>query len=90
MKLVATALVVPLFAIGWMTVPASAQTQKSCEAQAVSKDGKPLTGAAKTSSINKCMQPVKSACEAKAVDKNGKKLAGAAKESFVKRCEAGG
>jgi hypothetical protein len=93
MKLVATALFVSLFAIGWMTVPAapaSAQDAKSCQAQAVDKNGKPLSGGAKTSSINKCMQPVRTACEAKAVDQNGKKLTGAAKESFMKKCEAGG
>jgi hypothetical protein len=90
MKLIASALVASLFAIGWMTVPAAAQDQKSCEAQAVSKDGKPLTGAAKKSSVDKCMKPVAASCEAKAVDKNGKKLAGAAKQSFMKKCEAGG
>ncbi len=90
MKLIATSLFLSLFAICGMTVPASAQNMATCEAQAVSKDGKPLSGAAKTSSINKCMQPVKAACEAKAIDKNGKKLAGAAKASFLKKCEAGG
>jgi hypothetical protein len=58
----------------------------SCQAKAVTKDGKPLSGAAKTSSINKCM---KDSCEANAIDKNGKKLAGAAKTSFLKKCEAG-
>jgi hypothetical protein len=51
----------------------------------VSNDGKPLSGAAKTSSVKKCM---KDSCEANAVDKNGKKLAGA-KTSFLKKCEAG-
>jgi len=90
MKLIATALFLSLFAIGGMIVPASAQNMAKCEAQAVGKDGKPLSGAARTSSINKCMQPVRQACEAKAVDKGGKKLAGAAKESFLKKCEAGG
>ena len=48
----------------------------------MSKDGKPLTGAAKTSSIKKC-------CEDAAVSKDGKPLAGAAKASFVKKCESG-
>jgi hypothetical protein len=69
-----------------MTAPASAQTMQACEAKAVSKDGKPLAGAAKTSSVKKCM---KDSCEANAVDKNGKKLAGAAKTSFLKKCEGG-
>jgi hypothetical protein len=87
MKLIAAALFVSLFAIGSMTAPASAQSMSACEAKAVSNDGKPLSGAAKTSSISKCM---KSSCEANAVDKNGKKLAGAAKTSFLKKCEASG
>jgi hypothetical protein len=77
-------------ALGSATVPASAQDMASCQAKAVSKDGKPLSGAAKTSAFNKCMQPVKVACAAKAVDKNGKKLAGAAKNSYVQKCARGG
>jgi len=61
----------------------------SCEAKAVDKNGKPLAGAAKTSSINKCEKDMKASasCESKAIDKNGKPLAGAAKTSFVKKCE---
>jgi len=61
-----------------------------CEAKAVSKDGKPLAGAAKTSFIKKCEADAGAAgsCEAKAVSKDGKPLAGAAKTSFVKKCEA--
>ena len=62
-----------------------------CEAKAVSKDGKPLAGAAKTSFIKKCEADggAASSCEAMAADK---KLAGAAKTSFVTKCEkdAGG
>jgi len=43
----------------------------------VSKDGKPLTGAAKSSSIKKCegaagKSAAAAGCEAKAVDKSGK------------------
>ena len=49
--------------------------------------GKPLTGASKTSFIDKCMR---STCESKAIDKNGKKLAGAAKNSFMAKCSKGG
>ena len=45
-------------------------------------DGKPLAGAAKTSSIKKC-------CEEAAVSKDGKPLARAAKASFVKKCASG-
>jgi hypothetical protein len=58
----------------------------TCETKAVSKDGKPLAGAAKTAFLKKCKQD---ACEPKAVDKNGKPLAGAAKTSFMKKCETG-
>jgi hypothetical protein len=56
----------------------------SCESQAVSKDGKPLAGAAKTSFIKKCKAD---ACAGKAVSKDGKPLAGAAKDAFMKKCE---
>jgi len=84
LKLTAAALLVSLLAFGSMTAPASAQSTSACEAKAVSKDGKPLAGAAKASSVKKCMRD---ACEAQAVDKNGKKLAGAAKTSFLKKCE---
>jgi hypothetical protein len=62
--------------------PALAQEGAACAAKAVSKDGKSLTGAAKTSSMKKC-------CETSAVGKDGKKLAGAAKTSFMKKCQAG-
>ena len=68
----------------------SAHAASDCEAKAVSKDGKPLAGAAKTSFIKKCEADAgaASSCEAKAVSKDGKPLAGAAKDSFVKKCEA--
>ena len=60
-----------------------------CESKAVSKDGKPLAGAAKASFMKKCQAESKAtACEGKAVDKNGKALAGAAKSSFMKKCQA--
>ena len=70
------------------TASALAQTAPACEAKAVSKDGKPLTGAAKNSSIKKCQAEITAACEAKAVSESGKKLGGAAKNSFMKKCEA--
>jgi hypothetical protein len=53
----------------------------SCKNEAMSKDGKPLAGAAKTSAIKKC-------CETAAVSKDGKALAGAAKNASVKKCVA--
>jgi len=76
MKRVVLAMLITAFAVG------SAMAQ-SCETKAVSKDGKPLSGAAKTSSIKKC-------CEDSAVSKDGKPLSGAAKTSFVTKCEKGG
>jgi hypothetical protein len=45
----------------------------------MSKDGKPLAGAAKTSFVKRC-------CEEAAVSKEGKPLSGAAKTSFVAKC----
>ena len=66
----------------------------SCEAKAVSKDGKPLVGAAKAASIKKCEKeavaaaPAAPSCEAKSVSKDGKPLAGAAKAASIKKCEA--
>ncbi|WP_257168313.1 hypothetical protein [Bradyrhizobium sp. SRS-191] len=65
----------------------SAFAEDSCETKAVGKDGKALSGAAKTSFMKKCMAET---CEVKAVGSDGKKLAGAAKTSFMKKCEAGG
>ena len=58
---------------------APVMAQESCAVKAVSKDGKPLAGAAKTSFMKKC-------CEDSAVGSDGKKLSGAAKTSFVKKC----
>jgi hypothetical protein len=58
--------------------------QESCESKAVSKDGKPLAGAAKTS-----LQCVAETCATKAVSQDGKPLSGAAKTSFMKKCEKG-
>ena len=75
MKRLALALLITCFATG------SAYAQ-SCATKAVSKEGKPLSGAAKTSSMKKC-------CEDSAVSKDGKPLFGAAKASFVKKCESG-
>lgn len=73
MKRLAIALLVSAFAV----VPAYAQ---SCNA--VNKDGKPLTGAAKTSFMKKC-------CEDSAKSADGKVLTGAAKTSYVNKCMKG-
>jgi hypothetical protein len=74
----AVAIVIPLF------FATSALAQGTCDSQAVGKDGKPLSGAAKTAFVNKCK---KDACEPKAVGSDGKPLAGAAKASFMKKCQ---
>jgi hypothetical protein len=58
----------------------SAMAQEACKA--VSKDGKPLAGAAKASHMKKC-------CTDKAVSADGKPLSGAAKDSSIKKCLAG-
>ena len=80
MKRVMIVALMSAFAIG------SALAQESCVSKAVGKDGKALSGAAKTSFLKKCKAD---ACEPKAVDKDGKKLSGAARNSFLKKCEAG-
>jgi hypothetical protein len=76
MNRIIVAALISSFAIG------SAMAQ-SCESKAVSKDGKPLSGAAKTGFVKKC-------CEDSAVSKDGKPLSGAAKTSFVTKCVKGG
>jgi hypothetical protein len=64
----------------------AAFAQETCESKAMSKDGKPLAGAAKTSFMKKCMADT---CAPKAVSAEGKPLSGAAKNSFMKKCEMG-
>ena len=78
MKRIILAALIMSFAVG------SAMAQATCESKAISKDGKPLAGAAKTSFVSKCK---KDACEGKAVSKDGKPLSGAAKNSFMTKCE---
>ncbi len=77
MKRILLAALISTFAMGG----AMAAT---CESQAVSKEGKPLAGAAKTSFVKKCKAD---ACAGKAVSKDGKPLSGAAKASVMKKCE---
>lgn len=72
MKRIVMALLLTAFAAG------SAYAQ-SCATKAMSKDGKSLAGAAKTSFVKKC-------CEDSAVSKDGKPLSGAAKTSYVTKC----
>jgi hypothetical protein len=72
-----------------LTTPAFAFSPAECEAKAVSKDGKPIYGAAKEASIKKCLGDAKpNDCEAKAVSKDGKPLYGAAKAASIKKCES--
>jgi hypothetical protein len=78
MKRLMLAIVVSAFAIG------SAAAQGTCESKAVSKDGKPLAGAAKNSFMTKCKRE---ACQPKAVGSDGKPLKGAAKNSFMAKCQ---
>ena len=80
MKRIFLAAIVATFAAG------SAFAQETCESKAVGKDGKALSGAAKTSFMKKCMTET---CEVKAVGSDGRKLSGAAKTSFMKKCESG-
>jgi len=83
MKRIFVATVLATFALGTAAMAQDA----SCETKAVGKDGKALSGAAKTAFMKKCTTE---ACETKAVGSDGKKLAGAAKTSFMKKCQAGG
>jgi hypothetical protein len=73
-RALATTILVLLLGIG------SAVAQGSCATRAISEDGKPLAGAARTSFMKKC-------CEASALDKAGKPLEGAAKASYLEKCE---
>ena len=81
MKRIVVAAVVSMLAMG-----AAFAQDTSCETKAVGKDGKALSGAAKTSFMKKCMAD---ACATKAVGSDGKPLHGAAKTSFMKKCEKG-
>ena len=72
MKYIALALLITAFA-------SNSAFAQSCATKAMSKDGKPLAGAAKTSFVKKC-------CEESAVSKDGKPLFGAAKTSHVTKC----
>ncbi|MEY2952711.1 MAG: hypothetical protein RLZZ401_798 [Pseudomonadota bacterium] len=79
-----------LFSLLLVSGSAFAQAPQTCEAKAVSKEGKPLAGAARNAFMKKCeadAKPAAPSCESQALSKDGKPLAGAAKASFVKKCE---
>ena len=80
MKRLFIAVIIAVFAAG----PGIAQAPGTCEQKAVSKDGKALAGAARTSFLKKSKTD---ACAPKAVSQEGKPLSGAAKNSFMKKCE---
>ena len=63
---------------------ASASAQGTCESRAVSREGKPLAGAAKVSFLKKCKRDT---CQARAVGSDGRLLVGAAKKSFMQKCQ---
>ena len=77
MKRIVLAVVISAFAAG-------SAMAASCESQAVSKDGKALSGAAKTSNIKACKEK---ACAGPFMGKDGKALSGAALDSTKKACE---
>ena len=77
MKRIILAALITFFAV-------STAMAQSCESKAVSAEGKPLHGAAKTSFLRKCKRD---ACESKAVSAEGKPLHGAAKNSFMAKCK---
>ncbi len=79
MKRLLIAAIISVFAAG-------SAMAASCDAMAVGKDGKALSGAAKTAFVKKCKTD---ACAPKAIGKDGKPLSGAAKASFMKKCEEG-
>jgi len=62
----------------------SASAQGTCESRAVSREGKPLAGAAKASFLKKCKRDT---CQARAVGSDGRLLVGAAKKSFMQKCQ---
>jgi len=83
MKELIIALAVSALAIG-SAAGQGAPVPGACESKAMTKDGKPLAGAARTSFMNKCKRDT---CSAKAVGSDGKPLKGAAKNSFMTKCE---
>ncbi|MDP2195873.1 MAG: hypothetical protein Q8J72_07800 [Rhodocyclaceae bacterium] len=91
--LLATAVLLLSAQLAFAQAPAAAPMASDCAARALSKDGKPLAGAAKTAFMKKCegeagkLAAAPGSCEAKAISKDGKPLHGAAKAAFIKKCE---
>ena len=75
MKRLSALVLLSMFAVA----PAMAQ---NAACTAMSADGKPLAGAAKTSHMKKC-------CETNAKSAEGKPLSGAAKKSSIDKCMKG-
>src|SRR6266481_3500014 len=73
------AVLLTAFAIG----SAAAQAPDTCASKAIGKDGRELTGAARTAFLAKCKRE---ACAPKAIGSDGKPLKGAAKNSFMAKC----
>jgi hypothetical protein len=63
---------------------ASASAQGTCESRAVSREGKPLAGAARASFLKKCKRDT---CQPRALARDGRPLVGAAKKSFMQKCQ---
>ena len=72
-------------AIFWLKTRGGDPWREIKRTELTGKDGKPLSGAAKSSFVKKCKAE---ACEGKAIGKDGKPLSGAAKNSFIQKCEA--
>jgi len=75
------AVLLTAFALG----SAAAQAPDTCAGKAIGKDGRELSGAARTAFLAKCKRD---ACAPKAIGSDGKPLKGAAKTSFMAKCES--
>ncbi|MEP9368755.1 PsiF family protein [Xanthobacter sp. VNH20] len=69
-----------ILAAALLTMIAGSAMADTCAATSAAKN---LTGAAKTSFMNKCLKDAQASCQTQAADK---KLYGAAATSFVKKC----
>ena len=88
-----TTLLLAVFSMATPPALAATASASDCEARAITKDGKPLAGAAKTTFMKKCTGEAPAAlaskgdCASRAVSKSGNPLYGAAKKAFIKKCE---
>jgi hypothetical protein len=77
-----------VFAMGLLASMAQAEPAvEGCEARAIDKNGKALSGAAKASFLKKCNAEGAESCGALAVSRDGKPLFGAAKDASIKKCQ---